>query len=104
MPTVFFLTKLKEGVEQKKYEKWVKAYDYPTSRKYFRSIKFYRAYKVNEESRKDSPCDFIEHIDITSIEAYKRDLETPKFQELHRQWSEFCDRENILCIYTDPIE
>lgn len=104
MATVFFLTKLKEGADQKEYEKWVKEYDYPTCKKHFKSVKFYRAYKVKEESKKDSPYDFIEHIDMTSIDDYKRDLEMPEFKELLRQWSEFIDSTAALVVYTDPIE
>lgn len=103
MATVFFLTKLKKGVDQRKYEKWVKEYDYPTCQKLFKSIKFYTAYKVNETSKKDSPYDFIEHIDMTSIEDYQREMETPEFQELLRQWGEYCDAESALVIYTDPV-
>ena len=104
MPAVFFLTKLKEGANIKEYEKWVKEYDYPTCKKYFKSVKSYIANKVIAESKETSPYDFIEHIELTSIEDYKHELEMPEFKELLRQWSEFIESETALVIYTAPIK
>jgi len=104
MATVFFLTKLKAGADQAAYEKWVKEYDYPQAKKNSKAIKFYTAYKVNEISKKDSPYDYIEHIDMTSIEDYQKEMEEPWLKELLRQWSEFCDAESAVVVYTDPIE
>ncbi len=103
MPTVFFLTKLKEGADLGAYEKWVEEYDYPTCKKNFKSVIFYVAYKVNKAECPDSPYDFIEHIDMTSMEEYKQEVETPEFQELLRQWAEFIDSETAQVIYTNPI-
>lgn len=104
MPAVFFLTKLREGADREKYEKWVTEYDYPTCKKHFRSVLKYTTFRVNEESRSVSPYDYIEHIDLTSVEEYKRELETPEFQELLRQWSEFVDADSALVVYSDPVE
>ena len=103
MATVFFLTKLKDGADREAYEKWVQEYDYPTCRKHFKSITFYKAYKVNETSKPDSPYDFIEHIDMTSMEEYQREMETPEFQELLRQWGEYIDGESARVVYADSI-
>ena len=103
MASVFFLTKLKDGADQAAYEKWVEEYDYPMCRKHFRSIRFYQAYKVNEISKEDSPYDFIEHIDMTSFEEYQREMETPEFQELLRQWGEFIDGESAQIVFADSI-
>ena len=103
MPTVFFLTKLKDGADRTAYEQWVQEYDYPTCRKHFKSITFYQAYKVNEISESDSPYDFIEHIDMTSVEEYQREMETPEVQELLRQWGEYIDGGSARVIYADSI-
>ena len=104
MPTVFILTKLKKGVDQDRYEQWVKEYDYPMCKKHFKSVTFYRAYKAVGESKGNVPYDFVEHLDVTSFEEYKRDGETPEFQELIRQWGEFLESEEAILIYTEPIE
>ena len=104
MPAVFFLTKLKKGADIQAYEKWVTEYDYPTCKKFFKSVKSYTAYEVNEDSKEVSPYDFIEHIELTSVEDYQRELEMPEFKELLRQWSEFIESETALVIYTDPIK
>ena len=104
MATVFFLTKLRENAIEERYESWIKEYDYPTCKKKFGSIKFYKAYKVDAKSKEILPYDFIEHIDVTSIEEYENDLQRPEFKELLRQWSEFCDKESALIIHADVIE
>jgi hypothetical protein len=101
--TVFFLTKLKEGADLAAYKRWVVEYDYPTCKRYFKSVKSYVDYEVDRNESPDSPYDFIEHIDMTSVEEYKRDLETREFQELLRQWSEFIDADSAEIVYTDPI-
>ena len=59
---------------------------------------------MNEISKKDSPYDYIEHIDMTSIEDYQKEMEEPWLKELLRQWGEFCDAESAVVVYTDPIE
>ena len=103
MATVFFLTKLRDGADLEAYEKWVEEYDYPTCRSKFKSITHYQTYKTSEISKSDSPYDFIEHIDMTSYEDYVREMETPEFQELLRQWAEFIDAENAHVIYMDSV-
>ena len=103
MASVFFLTKLKDGADLAAYERWVEEYDYPTCRGNFKSITYYQAFKTSEVSQADSPYDFIEHIDMTSYEDYQREMQTPEFQELLRQWAEFIDAESAKVIYTDPI-
>jgi len=103
MPTVFVLSKLRTEVDPKEYENWVKQYDYPTSKK-FKSIIFYRAYKVKEslEETESPEYSYIEHIDITNLEEYKKDLSSPAGRELLKQWSSFIKEAQMLV--TEVIE
>jgi hypothetical protein len=104
MATVFFFGKLKPGADAQAYENWVREYDYPTGAAKAKSLKFYRAYRVKEESKAALPYDYVEHIDITSKEDYEHDMAQPWFKELIAQWSNFMDNEKMLMIYADVIE
>jgi hypothetical protein len=104
MATVFFFSRLKPGADAKAYEKWVKEYDYPTGAAKAKSLKFYRAYRIKEESKSTLPYDYVEHIDVSSREDYENDMTQPWFKELMAQWSNFMDSEKMLMIYADVIE
>ena len=86
MPTVFFLARLRPGVAQDAYERWVREFDYPTASS-IPSIVSYRTHRLIGPYRKaDVHYDYIEVVEVTDIEAYRRDLqELPQAQELRRQ-------------------
>lgn len=85
MPVVFFLQRLKPGVKAEDYEQWVREFDYPTARN-LPSIISYRNYRLRGPLRKaDVHYDYLEVIEITDREAYRRDLEGPGAAELRRQ-------------------
>ena len=101
MTTVFVLTKLRSGVDHERYEKWVREYDYPNSRK-VSSIVSYRTYRVTGALEGSSEFSYIERIDITDVEEYKKALSTPELKELLRQWSEFIAESELL--FTEVLE
>jgi hypothetical protein len=103
VPVVLYLTKLKEGVNFEKYEKWVREYDYVNVKKNSRTILSYTNHRVNEISRKDSPYDYFEVLEITDIEEYKSEMQEPWASEILKQMGEFVDTNNALIIYTDPL-
>jgi hypothetical protein len=90
MPTVFFLARLKEGVDPAAYEKWVREFDSPTA-KTIPSIISYRNHRIHGPFRQaDVPYQYIEVVEVTDLEAYRRDLdELPQAKELRRQIVEF---------------
>lgn len=98
--TVFFLTKIRDGVDRGQYEHWVSEVDYPTCKKYFKSIKSYTAFKVRNE-KKDSPYDYIEHIDLTSKDDYEKDMEKPEFKKFMDEYFKYIDSAKV--IYADPV-
>ena len=101
MEAVFFLNRFRQGADQGAYEKWVKDVDYPTCKKHFKSIISYTAFKVKEESKKDSPYEYIEHLDLTSKQDYEKDMQKPEAKRLMEEWSRYI--ESAIIIYTDPI-
>jgi hypothetical protein len=98
--TVFFLSKIRDGADREQYEQWVKEVDYPACQRFFKSIKSYTAFRVRDLT-KNSPYDYIEHIDLTSREDYEKDMEKPEFKKLISEWSRYI--ESAIVAYADPI-
>ena len=101
MVTIFFLCNLKKDVNRIEYEKWIREVDYPRMKKYLESIKSYITYRIGEEDRKKIQFDYLEHVEITSMENYKRDMETPEFKKLTDEWLKFV--EDAIEIHAEPI-
>src|SRR5690554_6376966 len=90
MPVVFFLNNLREGVDPKEYEQWVREHDYPTAR----SLKTIKSYVVNRIDGtlegNASPYQYIERVEITDLAAYQEELLTGKgMEEFSQQWSSY---------------
>ena len=89
MKTVFFLTKLKRGVKPAQYEKWIREYDYPVSRR-LKTILDYKVHRIiGSLSKQKSPYDYLEVIQVSEIEKYKKTLGTAEMKELLQQWRKF---------------
>ena len=88
MATLFFLSKLKPKADAKEYERWVREVDYPTSKK-LKSIKSYKAHKIHGPLMGEQVYDYIEVIEVTSLEDYKKDLTTAAAKKIFSDWSKF---------------
>jgi hypothetical protein len=90
MPVVFFLARLREGADPAEYERWVRGFDYPTASK-VPSIISYRVHRVEDAYlNSEFDCDYIEVVEVTDIDDYRRDLDQmPEIQELRRQIVEY---------------
>lgn len=86
MPTVFFLNRLKEGVDPADYERWLREVDYPIASS-IPSILSYRTHRISGLYRQAHVAyDYIEVVEVTDIDEYRRDLdELPQAKELRRQ-------------------
>lgn len=77
MPKVFSFAVLKSGIEPADYEEWVRQVDYAAGRE-IPSITNYRVYRVNGSGIGQSLgpylCDYVEVIDVTSMEEYFADI------------------------------
>jgi hypothetical protein len=106
VPTVFFLARLREGVDPADYEKWVREFDYPTGAA-IPSIISYRTHRIAGPFRTaEIDYDYIEVVEVTDIDAYRRDLEEhPRAQELRRQIVEYLEpSDNYWGHYVEPAK
>lgn len=101
MPVVFFLNKLRPGVKGEDYEKWVRDVDYPTAR----SLDTIKSYIVARTAAtlegNQSPYDFIERVEITDIDDYRKELGDPKMGDFATQWSGFVGES--IAVFGDEI-
>jgi uncharacterized protein (TIGR02118 family) len=86
---VFFLNKLREGVDPAAYEQWVRRADYPIARR-FPSVERYEVTRLDATLDGDPPAyHYLEVLEITSIDEYRQTLTTPEFRQLLSEWSQF---------------
>lgn len=92
MPTVFFLARLREGVDPAAYEQWVRDVDYPTAHS-IPSIMSYKTHRLAGPFRQaEVSYDYIEVVEVTNLDDYRRDLAAlPQAQELRRQIVEYLE-------------
>lgn len=101
---VFFLNKLRDGVEQADYERWVREVDYP----FARSLPAINSYVVTrldalllEEG--DPPYDYVEVVEITNIDEYRASLSGgPEIEAFFKEWSSFVGES--VAVYGEVIE
>lgn len=92
MPVVFWMTKLKEGIQPEDYERWLKEFDYANAPK-IETILSYRAYRAERPfSAGEKLFDYLEVIEVTNLEEYRRELEeNSAAKAIAEQWSGFLD-------------
>lgn len=92
MTTVFWMSRLKEGVQRDIYEGWLKEFDYVYSRR-LNSVLSYRAHRIEGaflEGQK--PYDYLEVIEVTSLEDYRRELEqNPAARAIAAEWGDYLE-------------
>lgn len=97
---VFFLTRLKPGKDPDEYERFLREYDYPQSKKLLPIVE-YKATRIEGRalSEGDVPCQYIEVIDVSDLDAYRAAIAspTPEVQELFDRVMEWLDS------YTDLV-
>ncbi len=87
MPVVFFLNKLRPGVEKADYERWVREVDYPTARA-LATIQSYVVARMDGTLDGGSPAyDYVERVEVTDIDAYRAELAKPEMEAFARDWS-----------------
>jgi uncharacterized protein (TIGR02118 family) len=101
---VFFLNRLREGVEPAAYEKWVREVDYPLARS-LPAINSYVVTRldglVTEEG--EAPYDHLEVVEITSIEEYRAALSGgPEVEAFFKEWSSYVGES--VAVYGEVIE
>jgi hypothetical protein len=102
---VFFLNKLREGVDPLEYERFVREVDYPFARR----LPTIRSYVVTRLDALfdggEAPYDYLEVVEITELEAYRKSLDprgSPEVQKFFDEWSSFVGES--LVVYGQVIE
>lgn len=106
MPIRFLISTLKPGVDPVEYERWVRERDYAL----VRSKPNYVSYTVHRIRRpiqgaEDSGWQYIERIEVRSLEQHDRDLASPEGVALRAElYGRFLDRAKNIYFSTDAIE
>ena len=101
---VFFLNRLRDGVEPADYERFVREVDYP----FARCLPTIRSYVVTRLDGLweggEAPYDYLEVVEITEVDAYRASLapDVPGNREFFDQWSSFVGES--LVVYGEVIE
>src|SRR6516225_8909662 len=87
---VFFLNRLREGVDADEYEAWIRRVDYPIARAQG-AITGYTVSRIEGTlgAEGESPYDYLEVIEIIDLDAYRALGALPEFEQLLQEWSKF---------------
>jgi hypothetical protein len=100
---VFFLNTLKDGVDVAAYEDWIRQRDYPVARAQPAILSYVVARlegHVNDGA--ELPCQYLETIEVTSIDEYRAGLDAPELAALLDEWREFVGES--VAVYGEVIE
>jgi len=105
MPVRFLISTLKPGVRPEDYEKWVRERDYEL----VRALPNYVSYKVHRIRKpiagaEDAGWQYIERIEVKSLEQHDRDLASPAGVALREElYGRFLDRSKNVYFASDEI-
>ena len=106
MPVRFLISTLKPGVDPAEYEKWVRERDYEL----VRTLTNYLSYKVHRirgpiQGAADSGWQYVERIEVRSLEQHDRDLASPAGVKLREElYGRFLDRSKNIYFVAETIE
>ncbi|WP_298799450.1 hypothetical protein [uncultured Pseudonocardia sp.] len=94
---VFFLNKLRPGVDPADYEAWIRATDYPVARA-SPAILSYDVTRIQGtlDGTGTPSVQYLEVIEVTDIEEYRAVGATPEFVELLEQWATYVELDEAL--------
>jgi hypothetical protein len=105
MPVRFLISTLKPDVAPEDYERWVREVDYP----FVGSKPNYLAYEVHRiegpvAGAEAAGWQYIERIEVASIEQHEIDLASPEGQKMREQlYGRFLDRQKNIYFTTSRI-
>src|SRR5258708_6467849 len=101
----FFLNSLREGVDPRDYERFVREVDYPFARA-LPTIQSYVVTRIDGllQGEGEPPCQYLEVVEITDVDAYRASLDPakPEIGEFFEQWSSFVG--DSVMVYGEVIE
>lgn len=106
MPVRFVITTLKPGVEPADYERWVRERDYALVRTKPNFVS-YTVHRIRRpvQMSPDPGWQYIERIEVRSLEQHDRDLASPEGKALLDElYGQFLDRSKNVYLVADVIE
>lgn len=106
MPVRFLISTLKPGVDPAEYEAWVRERDYEL----VRTLPNYISYRVHRikppiQGAEGSGWQYIERIEVKSLEQHDRDLASPAGVALRNElYGKFLDRSKNIYFVAEAIE
>ncbi len=103
MPVRFVLVKLKPGITAEDYENFIRTVDYPVVPS-LKTILHYRTNRIRPEDKSEEfPWDYMERIEVTDIEEYRKGLDSSEgFAEFRRLQPNYVERN--LSFWAEVVE
>lgn len=97
MMRIICLFKLKPGVDIATYEEWARTRDIPAVRA-LGSIRGFTIHKATGlfGSEAPAPYDYIEVIDVETLDGFVADVSTPAFQEAAAPFRDYADNPHFI--------
>lgn len=97
MVTVVVLFNLKSGVDVAEYEAWARSTDLPIVNK-LGSVDSFRVLRTQGllGSEAKAPYQYVELLELTSLEALGQDISTPTMQRVAGEFGKFADNPQFI--------
>lgn len=94
---VYFLNKLRPGVDPSDYEAWIRRDDYPVARA-CPAILSYDVTRIDGtlDGQGTPSVNYLEVIEVTDIEEYREAGKAPEFVKLLEEWATYVDLDEAL--------
>lgn len=94
---IVVLFNLKPGVSVSEYEEWARTRDIPNVNA-LGSVSGFTVHKATGLFGSDAPppCQYVEIIDITGMDAFVADVTTPEFQALAAPFRDYADNPQFI--------
>jgi hypothetical protein len=94
---VFFLNRLRPGVDSADYEAWIRRTDYPVARN-SPAILSYDVTRIDGtlDGEGTPSVSYLEVIEVTDIEEYRAAGKTPEFVKLLEEWATYVELDEAL--------
>lgn len=94
---VFFLNKLRPGVDPADYEAWIRRIDYPVARS-SPAILSYDVTRIQGtlDGEGTPSVNYLEVIEVTDIDEYRAAGTTPEFVKLLEEWATYVELDEAL--------
>lgn len=94
---VFFLNKLRPGVDPADYEEWIRRTDYPVARNCPAILRYDVARIDGTLDGNGAPTiSYLEVIEVTDIEEYRAAGTAPEFVKLLEEWATYVELDEAL--------